>query len=272
MSQETFWILLSKKLSGEASPEELVVLENLILEHPEWQYAIQNLGEIWKYQPKKDQTEEEDAYMLHLQRMQELNVPFGNLPDQAPVISLSGRKKMKRWYWAAAVLLLLAGAWTLLMKPFKVSQGQEMARQVSEITTRPGSTSKVELPDGSMVWLNAGSKLTYNKDFGKELREVTLSGEGYFDVTNQLLIGQPNVNTAFNAFVHFSIYGEGYVMASPVRYKFTDPVKGELYQPLVVVPPVLLEPDNSTKISRNNNQFEGTLSLTGKKKRVPDFF
>lgn len=207
MSQETFWILLSKKLSGEASPEELVVLENLILEHPEWQYAIQNLGEIWKYQPKKDQTEEEDAYMLHLQRMQELNVPFGNLPDQAPVISLSGRKKMKRWYWAAAVLLLLAGAWTLLMKPFKVSQGQEMARQVSEITTRPGSTSKVELPDGSMVWLNAGSKLTYNKDFGKELREVTLSGEGYFDVTKMkdkpFIIHTSNIKikvlgTAFN--------------------------------------------------------------------------
>lgn len=96
--------------------------------------------------------------------------------------------------------------------------------------------------------------------------------EGYFDVTNQLLIGQPNVNTAFNAFIHLNIYGEGYIMTSPVRYKFTDPVKGELYQPLVVVPPVLLEPDNTTKISRNNNQFEGTLSLTGKKKGFQTFF
>jgi LmbE family N-acetylglucosaminyl deacetylase len=96
--------------------------------------------------------------------------------------------------------------------------------------------------------------------------------EGYFDVTNQLLIGQPNVNTAFNAFIHLSIYGEGYIMARPVRYKFTDPVKGELYQPLVVVPPVLLEPDNTTKISKNNNQFEGTLSLTGKKKGFQTFF
>lgn len=207
MSQETFWILLSKKLSGEASPEELVVLENLILEHPEWQYAIQNLGEIWKNQPKKDQTEEEDAYMLHLQRMHELNIPFGNMPDQTPVVSIPGRKKMKRWYWAAAVLLVLAGAWTLLRSPFKTSQGQEMARQVSEITTRQGSTSKVELPDGSMVWLNAGSKLTYNKDFGKELREVTLSGEGYFDVTKMkdkpFIIHTSNINikvlgTAFN--------------------------------------------------------------------------
>jgi len=96
--------------------------------------------------------------------------------------------------------------------------------------------------------------------------------EGYFDVTNQLLIGQPNVNTAFNAFIHLNIYGEGYIIAGAVRFKFTDPVKGELYQRLVVVPPVLLEPDNSTKISRNNNQFEGTLSLTGKKKGFQTFF
>ena len=96
--------------------------------------------------------------------------------------------------------------------------------------------------------------------------------EGYFDVTNQLLIGQPNVNTAFNAFIHLNIYGEGYIMSRPVYYKFTDPVKGELYQPLVVVPPVLLEPDNTTKISKNNNQFEGTLNLTGKKKGFQTFF
>jgi hypothetical protein len=38
------------------------------------------------------------------------------------------------------------------------------------------------LPDGSSVWLNASSNLTYDKDFGKELREVNLTGEAFFDV------------------------------------------------------------------------------------------
>ena len=41
----------------------------------------------------------------------------------------------------------------------------------------------MQLPDGTVVLLNSGSKLTYNKDFGKGIREVTLVGEGYFDVT-----------------------------------------------------------------------------------------
>jgi transmembrane sensor len=38
------------------------------------------------------------------------------------------------------------------------------------------------LPDGSRVWLNASSDLTYDKDFGKNLREVNLVGEAFFDV------------------------------------------------------------------------------------------
>lgn len=207
MSQETFWILLSKKLSGEATPEELHVLQNLILEHPEWQYAIQNLEDLWKHQPLKDSSEEEDAYMLHLQRMNEMSIPFGNMPVSTPVISFEEKKKTTRWYWAAAVVLVLAGAWMLLGNIFQSKPRNELTRQVNEITTRPGSTSKVELPDGSIVWLNAGSQLTYNKDFGKELREVTLSGEGYFDVTKMkdkpFVIHTSNINikvlgTAFN--------------------------------------------------------------------------
>lgn len=96
--------------------------------------------------------------------------------------------------------------------------------------------------------------------------------EGYFEVTNQLLIGQANVHASYNAFIQLSVYGESYRMMRPVKYKFTDPVKGELYQPLVVVPPVLVEPDNTVKITRDKNNFEGTLSLTGKKKGFRTFF
>ena len=73
MSQEKFWVLLSKKLAGEASANELLDLEALILEHPEWQYAIQNLGDLWNHHPTKDSMKEEDAYMLHLHRMTKKN-------------------------------------------------------------------------------------------------------------------------------------------------------------------------------------------------------
>lgn len=179
-NQENFWVLFSKKLSAEATPEELQELEGLIKEHPEWQYAIQNLEDLWKLRPVKDFSQEEDAYLLHTHRMKELGIPFGELPEKAPVTE---KIKNIKWYWAAASILILSG-FMMFGGFFEAkSKNTDLARQVNEISTRPGSKSRVELPDGSIVWLNAGSKLTYNKDFGKEKREVTLNGEGFFDVT-----------------------------------------------------------------------------------------
>lgn len=45
-----------------------------------------------------------------------------------------------------------------------------------------GSQAKIILPDSTVVWLNSGSSLKYNRSFGKKNREVVLSGEGYFEV------------------------------------------------------------------------------------------
>jgi ferric-dicitrate binding protein FerR (iron transport regulator) len=178
--QEKFWVLLSKRLSGEASEAELQDLENLITEHPEWQYAIQNLGDLWNHKPTQDFTLEEDAYMLHLHRMSEMSIPFGDIIERIPVAE---KKRVRmRWYWAAAAVFVVAGMFFF----WKIGTDKESpvaAKEVNEITTRPGSKSKVLLPDGTTVLLNAGSRLTYNKDYGKELREVSLTGEGFFDVT-----------------------------------------------------------------------------------------
>ena len=46
-----------------------------------------------------------------------------------------------------------------------------------------GSQTKIILPDSTVVWLNSGTSLKYNKAYGKKNREVTLVGEGYFEVT-----------------------------------------------------------------------------------------
>ena len=46
-----------------------------------------------------------------------------------------------------------------------------------------GSKIKMDLPDGTVVWLNSGTILKYDKSFGKTDRTVYLTGEGYFEVT-----------------------------------------------------------------------------------------
>lgn len=45
-----------------------------------------------------------------------------------------------------------------------------------------GSKTKLYLPDGILVWLNAGSRMTYSQGFGVDNRKVELEGEGYFEV------------------------------------------------------------------------------------------
>lgn len=48
--------------------------------------------------------------------------------------------------------------------------------------TATGERRRIVLEDGSVVWLNAQSKLTYPVSFQKNIREVSLEGEGYFEV------------------------------------------------------------------------------------------
>ncbi|WP_298478410.1 FecR domain-containing protein [uncultured Maribacter sp.] len=47
-----------------------------------------------------------------------------------------------------------------------------------------GKRTKIELSDGTMVWLNSGSKLIYPIVFNNDKREVYIEGEGIFDVAH----------------------------------------------------------------------------------------
>jgi len=62
--------------------------------------------------------------------------------------------------------------------------------------------------------------------------------EGYFNIKDQQKIGQPDVDPGY--FVNFTvnIEGQDFNFRKPVKYKFTDAVKGEVYEPLVVIPPI----------------------------------
>lgn len=79
--------------------------------------------------------------------------------------------------------------------------------------------------------------------------------EGYFNVTDQQLIGQADVDPSYVASISLNIEGQDFNFIKPVKYKFTDPVKGELYQPLVVVPSVVIKPDKDMMIFTGKNKF-----------------
>ncbi len=62
--------------------------------------------------------------------------------------------------------------------------------------------------------------------------------EGYFNVKDQQKIGQADVDPAFVATLTVNIEGQNFIFSKSVKYKFTDPVKGEMYEPLVIIPPI----------------------------------
>jgi transmembrane sensor len=50
------------------------------------------------------------------------------------------------------------------------------------LTTPRGGEYQLTLPDGTRVWLNAASSITYPTSFTKDQRKVTITGEAYFEV------------------------------------------------------------------------------------------
>ena len=61
---------------------------------------------------------------------------------------------------------------------------------------------------------------------------------GSYNVEDQSLIGNAQSQPAFEVKFKVQVEGEDFTFSRPVQYKFTDPVKGELYEPLTVLPAV----------------------------------
>lgn len=55
--------------------------------------------------------------------------------------------------------------------------------QYTTVIAEKGQISKIILPDGTAIWLNSGSTLQYNSQYGIDNRDMRLSGQAYFDVS-----------------------------------------------------------------------------------------
>ena len=93
------------------------------------------------------------------------------------------RKKLWSFIRNAAAILLIPVVITSIILLINVRGGRYdgSAEQV-ELFSANGLITKVSLPDGSEVWLNSGSKLSYPQRFTGNIRKVSLSGEAYFKV------------------------------------------------------------------------------------------
>ena len=192
MEKEKFGLLVSLKLSGEATPGELDELNDLLRQFPELSLQLDVLDKLWRQRHTGLYANTDDAYNKHLQRLSNhLSKPVLNYA-QGTDTSYTGdndepvamrRNFGKQFYiWSGAVAA--ASLIIFFIFFYTTSPGGKVNHSIAQntVSTKPGSKSKLQLPDGTQVWLNSDSKITYDESFLGEFREVQLTGEAYFDV------------------------------------------------------------------------------------------
>ena len=174
MNKDRIWVLMARRLAGEITPAEQIELEQLVQSNPDIHFPLQTLTDLWKentYQADQNDPETEEAYLNHIER----------LKTAIPAGERSSRKNLLPY------MVILISILVLIFFGMPKRSIPPTLPSISEISTKAGSKTKLVLPDGSRVWLNAKTKLTYDENFGKELREVKLTGEAFFEVVRDSL-------------------------------------------------------------------------------------
>ncbi|MEO8823915.1 MAG: FecR family protein [Ginsengibacter sp.] len=176
--ENRIWNLLALKLSGEATPDDLIELNKYLEVHPEVKCIEENIQSFWNEKSDTlnvtDEMEEERFHLILDSDDEEVNKNIFK-----PVRKIKPNKYV--WLYAAASVILILGIGFLLKK--NIDHKSFIPNNLQQVLVKPGSKSKIILPDGTIVRLNGSSKLSYHKDFNKNVREVDLEGEAYFDVT-----------------------------------------------------------------------------------------
>lgn len=156
--------LLIRYFSGEATPEECAIIE-------QWLEASEENRQTGK-----------DIYAIYLasdtlDTLQKTDTSQGYKEVRRRIGDKQTKTTFLNWVQRIAAILLIPICIT-----FSYYITREEPVQYVEYQTNPGMIAKVELPDGSSVWLNSSSRLKHPQQFTGNTREVEIEGEAYFAV------------------------------------------------------------------------------------------
>lgn len=164
MEKKKYNLLFEKYIRKEASAEEEQLLLSLLRQDKEIDHFLED--KIKNSDQYLDKETEQRIYKRIRAGKSQGKKPF--------VAAVSFRKAMQ---WAAMIILPLLSA---LMVYFLTSD--PLSGENVTITAPKGEKANITLADGSLVWINSGSTLTYHNDFNRKKRELFLDGEAYFEV------------------------------------------------------------------------------------------
>jgi ferric-dicitrate binding protein FerR (iron transport regulator) len=165
-------LLIINCLSKEISQDELNTLRAWIMESEKNRKYFMQLQDIWNSSSTKADADfnSELAYQYFLSRISAFQ------KETPKTRKLFFTRPPFQWAVAACVAFLLGGL-SLSLYNSRISENKFYS-----VSVPFGAKSKIELPDKSVVWLNAGSTLRYQQNFGQKSRQVSLIGEGYFEI------------------------------------------------------------------------------------------
>ena len=263
MTIDRFWELLSKKNCGEVSSAEIKEFEDILLAHPEWKSTADGLSNLnFESTDFGDNNEAELAFETHLIRMKKADISFTDAESNAAEIDIpKSRRISKKWLVSVGMVATAVALFFVLKHTVGFSEVKNKKQStLSRVNTKPGSrTTQIQLPDGSVVRLNSSSSLTYDKNFGKNLREVNLTGEAFFDVTKDSshpflihtkVIDIKVLGTSFNV---RSYPNDANTETSLIRGKVEVTVKNRANEKIYLQP-------NEKLVVANNNSLNQTLT------------
>lgn len=240
---KTDWSLLAKYLAGETNENEKTAVDKWLDESAENRAELGKLRSDWKIMESMKQFDVDNAWKKLHGRIQDHGEPVLQANEMAADLPLrmSWRTPMRI---AASLFLLIALGAALVIA----------VGRFQKVTITASATERlksVTLPDGSTVTMNANTTLSYLKYFRGNSRNVTLTGEAFFEVTpdkSRPFIIQANeaaikvVGTSFNVDTKGSPSTvEVYVSAGIV----------EVYKPESKRNSVFLHPGEMGTVSKN---------------------
>ena len=165
--------LIHKNLLGVITSKEQAILNQWIVESIENQDIVDKTNLVWRLSQNKKSDYEPDVEKGLSRLKNRIREDKG-----AKHIQMQP-KRMDIWkYVVAASILLSVGL-------FWFNTSQNVTPTLASLETIQGEKSLIELVDGTKIWLNENSKLSYPDLFGNE-RIVHLEGEGFFEVAKDV--------------------------------------------------------------------------------------
>lgn len=233
--------LSARYFSGESTPEEIDLLTGWVQADPENRAYYQRLRNIWDVShpafPPADINVEKahDAFINRIQSPKKYRSVI-----------------IRYWQYAAAILLLPL----ILSVSYLLYERSQLLAEVTyqEVFSPYGTHSMLNLPDGTVAWLNGGSSLRYPTVFHQGKRNVTLSGEAYFEVEsdkeNPFIVETHNIKvratgTAFNV----EAYEKDSIISVTMVEGLIDVTFGNTH-------PILMKPGERMAYNLNTSRYK----------------